>query len=177
MVNLFLDGTAQAVALAAGSQRMRPGRRRARSCGRDRTGISGFGRAGGARAAVDGDGERPCARCARNPHEPGSERARFDVAPGEKLTIAVTITVPARTEMTKFFLGITRDVAGIGPHGPIGMEPILATASHLTPGPYNSPCPGRCPGRGARRRLPPGHGSVVAGGDQERAAGRRGPCG
>ncbi|HEX3959522.1 MAG TPA: hypothetical protein VHZ03_23300 [Trebonia sp.] len=61
---------------------------------------------------------------------------RFDVAPGEKLTIAVTITVPARTEMTKFFLDITGDVAGIGPHGPIGMEPILATASHLTPGPY-----------------------------------------
>jgi hypothetical protein len=61
---------------------------------------------------------------------------RFDVTPGEKLTMAVTITVPAHTEMTKFLLGITGDVAGIGPHGPIGMEPILATASHLTPGPY-----------------------------------------
>jgi hypothetical protein len=61
---------------------------------------------------------------------------RFDVAPGEKLSIAVTITVPAHTEMTKLFLGITGDLVGIGPHGPIGMKPVLATATHLTPGPY-----------------------------------------
>lgn len=61
---------------------------------------------------------------------------QFDVVPGEKLTVKMTITVPAHTEMTKFFLGITGDSAGIGPHGPIGMRPVLATASHLAAGPH-----------------------------------------
>jgi hypothetical protein len=59
---------------------------------------------------------------------------QFDVAPGETVTIAMTVTVPAHTEMTKFFLGITGDTAGIGPGGPIGMKPVLATAAHLAPG-------------------------------------------
>jgi hypothetical protein len=60
----------------------------------------------------------------------------FDVVPGEKLTFAVTVTVPAHAEMTKLFLGITNnaEASGIGPHGPIGMAPVLATASHLTTG-------------------------------------------
>jgi hypothetical protein len=61
-------------------------------------------------------------------------QTQFDVAPGEKVTIEMTITVPAHTQMTKFFLGITGDTAGIGPRGPIGMEPVLATASNLAPG-------------------------------------------
>lgn len=103
---------------------------------------------------------------------------RFDVTPGEKLTIAVTITVPAHTEMTKCLLGITGDVAGIGPHGPIGMEPILATASHLTPGPYKFTLHWTVPRGGrARRRLPPGHGGVLAEGDRERATRGRAPHG
>jgi hypothetical protein len=59
---------------------------------------------------------------------------QFDVALGEKVTIEMTVTVPAHTQMTKFFLGITGDKAGIGPRGPIGMEPVLATASNLAPG-------------------------------------------
>lgn len=59
---------------------------------------------------------------------------RFDVTSGEKLAIAVTVRVPAHSEMTKFFLGITTDTAGIGPRGPIGMKPVLATAAHLIPG-------------------------------------------
>jgi hypothetical protein len=46
----------------------------------------------------------------------------------------MTVTVPAHTEMTEFFLGITGDTAGIGPHGPIGMKPVLATAAHIHPG-------------------------------------------
>jgi hypothetical protein len=60
----------------------------------------------------------------------------FDVVPGQKLTFTVTVTVPAHTEMTKLFLGITANgtVTGIGPRGPIGMVPVLATASHLTAG-------------------------------------------
>lgn len=58
----------------------------------------------------------------------------FDVAPGEKLTIAVTVTVPAHSTMTKLFLGITGDSAGVGPRGPIGMKPVLATASWLAAG-------------------------------------------
>jgi len=61
-------------------------------------------------------------------------QTQFDVAPGEKVTIEMTITVPAHTQMTKFFLGITGDTSGIGPRGPIGMEPVLATASNLAPG-------------------------------------------
>ena len=61
-------------------------------------------------------------------------QTQFDVAPGEKVTIEMTVTVPAHTQMTKFFLGITGDTSGIGPRGPIGMEPVLATASNLTPG-------------------------------------------
>lgn len=61
-------------------------------------------------------------------------QTQFDVAPGEKVTIEMTITVPARTQMTRFFLGITGDTSGIGPHGPIGMKPVLATASNLAPG-------------------------------------------
>lgn len=59
---------------------------------------------------------------------------QFDVAPGEELTVKMTIEVPAHTEMTKFFLGITGDSAGVGPHGPSGMRPVLATASHLAAG-------------------------------------------
>jgi hypothetical protein len=59
---------------------------------------------------------------------------QFDVAPGETVTITMTITVPAHTEMTKFFLGITGDTAGLGPGGPIGMKPVLATVTHLAPG-------------------------------------------
>ena len=59
---------------------------------------------------------------------------QFDVAPGEKVTIAMSVTVPAHTEMTRFFPGITGDMAGIGPRGPIGMKPVLATAAHLAPG-------------------------------------------
>jgi hypothetical protein len=60
----------------------------------------------------------------------------FDVVPGEKLTFAVTVTVPAHAEMTKLFIGITNNAkaSGIGPRGPIGMAPVLATASRLTPG-------------------------------------------
>lgn len=61
-------------------------------------------------------------------------QTQFDVAPGEKVTIEMTVTVPAHTQMTKFFLGITGDTSGIGPRGPIGMEPVLATASNLAPG-------------------------------------------
>ena len=59
---------------------------------------------------------------------------QFDVAPGEKVTIAMSVTVPAHTEMTRFFPGITGDMAGIGPRGPIGMKPVLATAARLAPG-------------------------------------------
>ena len=58
----------------------------------------------------------------------------FTVTRGEKLTIVVTITVPAHSTMTKLFLGITGDSAGIGPRGPIGMSPVLATAARLAPG-------------------------------------------
>jgi hypothetical protein len=63
-----------------------------------------------------------------------TDEPQFDVAPGETVTIAMTVTVPAHSEMTKFFLGITGDTAGIGPRGPIGMKPVLTTASHLAPG-------------------------------------------
>jgi hypothetical protein len=62
----------------------------------------------------------------------------FDVSAGETVTFAVTVTVPAHAKMTKLFLGITVNGtdAGVGPHGPVGMVTVLATASRLTAGPH-----------------------------------------
>jgi hypothetical protein len=70
------------------------------------------------------------------PQSLADDPPKFDVAPGEKVTVAVTVTVPAHTEMTKFFLGITLSTgeSGIGPRGPIGMKPVLTTAARLAPG-------------------------------------------
>jgi hypothetical protein len=59
---------------------------------------------------------------------------QFGVARGERVTIVITVTVPAHDQLTKLFLGITGDSAGIGPRGPIGMKPVLATAADLGPG-------------------------------------------
>jgi hypothetical protein len=74
----------------------------------------------------------------RPPADAGGTAAEpwFDVVAGERVTFTVTVTVPAHAEMTKLFLGITASgtVSGIGPRGPIGMAPVLATASHLTAG-------------------------------------------
>jgi hypothetical protein len=62
----------------------------------------------------------------------------FDVTAGKTVTFAVTVTVPAYAEMTKFFLGVTVNGTdtGVGPHGPVGMATVLATAAHLTAGPH-----------------------------------------
>jgi hypothetical protein len=59
---------------------------------------------------------------------------QFQVAKGEHVTIFITVTVPAHDQMTKLFLGITGDTAGIGPRGPVGMNTVLATAERLGPG-------------------------------------------
>lgn len=59
---------------------------------------------------------------------------QFRVARGEHVTIMITVTVPAHDQLTKLFLGITGDSAGIGPRGPIGMNPVLVTAERLGPG-------------------------------------------
>lgn len=66
----------------------------------------------------------------------GAAEPWFDVTAGETVTVAVTVTVPAHAEMTKLFLGITVNgtSTGVGPHGPVGMATVLATASHLTAG-------------------------------------------
>jgi hypothetical protein len=58
----------------------------------------------------------------------------FGVARGQHVTIVITVTVPAHDQLTKLFLGITGDSSGIGPRGPIGMKPVLATAERLGPG-------------------------------------------
>ena len=60
----------------------------------------------------------------------------FSVAAGEKVTIEVTVTVPPHDQMTKLFLGVSVNGAetGVGPRGPIGMTPVLATAARLTAG-------------------------------------------
>lgn len=58
----------------------------------------------------------------------------FGVARGQHVTLVITVTVPAHDQVTKLFLGITGDSAGIGPRGPIGMKPVLATAADLGPG-------------------------------------------
>jgi hypothetical protein len=62
----------------------------------------------------------------------------FDVTAGETVTFTVTVTVPAHAEMTKLFLGITVNGSdtGVGPHGPVGMATVLATASRLRAGPH-----------------------------------------
>jgi hypothetical protein len=74
----------------------------------------------------------------RPPADAGGKAAEpwFDVVAGEQVTFTVTVTVPAHAEMTKLFLGITNnaEASGVGPRGPIGMAPVLATASHLTAG-------------------------------------------
>ena len=66
----------------------------------------------------------------------GAAEPWFDVTAGETVTFAVTVTVPAHAEMTKLFLGIAVNgtSTGVGPHGPVGMATVLATASHLTAG-------------------------------------------
>jgi hypothetical protein len=71
--------------------------------------------------------------------KPGPQNAsdfpQFDVQPGQRLTITVTIQVPGHVAMTQLFIGITtRDSSGVGPRGPIGMKPILKTAEHVPPG-------------------------------------------
>ena len=63
-----------------------------------------------------------------------SAQPQFGVARGQHVTMVITVTVPAHEQMTKLFLGITGDSAGIGPRGPIGMKPVLATAAGLGPG-------------------------------------------
>lgn len=62
----------------------------------------------------------------------------YDVVRGEKLTFTVTVTVPEHAQLDRFFFGVTvsGDATGTGPHGPIGMSPVLVTASHLAPGPH-----------------------------------------
>ena len=59
---------------------------------------------------------------------------QFGVARGQHVTMVITVTVPAHDQMTKLFLGITGGSAGVGPRGPIGMKPVLATAADLGPG-------------------------------------------
>jgi len=63
------------------------------------------------------------------------DRPQFHVTKGERVTITMTIAAPAHGQITKFFLGITGNTAGIDPGGrPIGMSPVLATAGRLGPG-------------------------------------------
>jgi hypothetical protein len=75
-----------------------------------------------------------------NGKKPGPQNAsdfpQFEVRPGQKLTIVVTIAVPGQVAMTQLFLGITGDSSGLGPRGPIGMEPVLKTAENVPPGPH-----------------------------------------
>ncbi len=60
---------------------------------------------------------------------------RFIVAPGGNLVINVDVTVPVRTTVTTLWLGISRHGNGVGPHGPIGVRPILVrTRGPLTHG-------------------------------------------
>jgi hypothetical protein len=46
--------------------------------------------------------------------------------------------VPAHAELTRLFpvITVTGTEAGVGPHGPVGMAAVLATAAHLTAGPH-----------------------------------------
>jgi hypothetical protein len=59
----------------------------------------------------------------------------FAVRPGERLTIAVTATIPARARLTGLWLGISTGAIGQSRTGPVGLRPILAhLRKHLKPG-------------------------------------------
>jgi hypothetical protein len=51
---------------------------------------------------------------------------KFAVMPKRDLLIKVAVTVPMRTTVTALWLGISKSETGVGPNGPIGMNPILA---------------------------------------------------
>jgi hypothetical protein len=61
---------------------------------------------------------------------------RYPVRSGESLTMRVTVTVPARVEVTTLWFGISTGTWGSGPKGhPVGMKPILARFHRpLSPG-------------------------------------------
>ena len=66
----------------------------------------------------------------------GGGQPLFTIAPGERLTITVEVTVPASRAMTGLWLGITNGVLSPRPDGPANMNPILAasTRAPLRPG-------------------------------------------
>jgi hypothetical protein len=80
---------------------------------------------------------------------------RFRVSPGEHLVIRVAVTVPRHVMLTALWFGISTGTWGSGPHGPTGMNPVLARyALPLPAGPHTFGLTWRVP----RRR---GSGSVI----------------
>lgn len=55
----------------------------------------------------------------------------FTIAPGERLTMTVEVTVPAPQAMTGLWLGITNGLLSAGPGGPADMYPILAASTRV----------------------------------------------
>jgi hypothetical protein len=61
--------------------------------------------------------------------------AGFVVSPGERLTIILDVTVPARQSLSALWVGITNGMLAPRPDGPADMSPILAAdRSPLGPG-------------------------------------------
>jgi len=53
-------------------------------------------------------------------------RGDYAITPGERLTIIVDVTVPARKSLSDLWIGITNGVLAPGRNGPADMSPILA---------------------------------------------------
>lgn len=71
---------------------------------------------------------KPLAGCGRSPADPcpAAPEPGFTVSPGERLSILVAVTIPARARITDLWLGISRGTFGFMRSEPIGLQPILA---------------------------------------------------
>ena len=79
---------------------------------------------------------------------------RFPVRPGEHLVIRVAVTVPKHLTITALWFGISTGTWGKGPHGPTGMNPVLAHYTvPLSAGPHTFGLSWRIPHRRAGTSL------------------------
>jgi len=79
---------------------------------------------------------------------------RFPARPGEHLVIRVAVTVPKHLTITALWFGISTGTWGKGPHGPTGMNPVLAHYTlPLSAGPHTFGLSWRIPHRRAGTSL------------------------
>jgi hypothetical protein len=81
--------------------------------------------------------QAPPKGCGRSPADPcpASLGPGFFVTPGERLSLRVVVTVPARARISGLWLGISSGTFGFSDAGPVGLAPILAhLRADLAPG-------------------------------------------